>query len=149
MERNARIALNACAAILAIVFIYAGGVKMMRPDLFLQDILSYRILDYRIAYFVAYGLPPLEIVCGLGVLLPRIRKESAFLIFSMMLVFAVALISAWVRGLDISCGCFGSSDTKANYPLLLLRDLALIGISLPLIFWPKATNLSSNNTAPI
>lgn len=121
------------ALILSGVFIYAGVIKMLRPDLLLVDIQSYNLVPYRIAYLGAILLPPLEIVTGLGLLFRSTRKESASILLLLMLVFIAALISAWSRGLDISCGCFGKSETAANYPLLIARDLALIfGLSVVL-----------------
>lgn len=134
MVRLSSIALWVFSLILAAVFIYAGVVKMLRPDLLLTDIQSYDLVPYRIAYLGALLLPPIEIVTGIGLLFRPLRKESAVILLLLMIVFIAALISAWTRGLDISCGCFGKSDTAANYPWLIMRDIALIlGLSVVLI----------------
>ena len=95
------------------------------------------------AYWAAYFLPALELVCGVGVLIPKLRKEAAFLIVVMMLVFIVAIISAWVRGLDISCGCFGGSEATANYPWLIFRDIVFMALCAPLIFEGKPSRNSN------
>jgi len=129
--------------ILAGVFIYAGSIKMSRPDLLLLDIQSYDLVSYRIAYMGALLLPSLEIVTGLGLLIRSIRKESSLILISIMLVFIAALLSAWSRGLDISCGCFGQSEIKANYPLLVARDVALI-LSLSIVLLIDRKNVASN-----
>jgi len=42
-----------------------------------------------------------------------------------MFVFIAALIAAWIRGLDITCGCFGGAD-KGRYAWWLTRDVALL-----------------------
>jgi hypothetical protein len=40
-------------------------------------------------------------------------------------VFCVALASAWFRGLDINCGCFGHGTTASDLPLAVARSFAL------------------------
>lgn len=113
--------------ILAGLFIYAGTIKLIQPDTFLSDIESYRMMPYALAWLTAFYLPPLEIVFGLGLLLPKFRKPSAYLLLLLTVVFILAITAAWLRGLDISCGCFGSSEEPANYLWLIVRDLLITG----------------------
>lgn len=134
-----QVASGLCALILAAIFIYAGILKILRPDLLMTDILSYDILPYRLAYFASYFMPAFEVVLGVCVLWPRFRKESALLIFLLLIAFIAALISAWVRGLDISCGCFGASEIKANYPWLITRDVLMALPCVYLIFSAKCS----------
>ncbi len=113
--------------VLAGLFLYAGVVKLVQPGIFLGDIESYRMTSYPLAWLVAFYLPPLEILCGLGLLWPKTRPASAAVLIVLMLVFVAAIASAWMRGLDIACGCFGAGEEKANYLWLILRDLLIIG----------------------
>jgi uncharacterized membrane protein YphA (DoxX/SURF4 family) len=62
---------------------------------------------------------------GGALLLGRATAGAAAICAALMLVFIAALASAWSRGLDISCGCFGHEDATANFPLLLARDCVL------------------------
>jgi hypothetical protein len=59
-----------------------------------------------------------------------------------MCVFIAALASAWSRGLDISCGCFGRENATADFPLLLARDGALLLAALA-IAWHESSRLRS------
>ena len=111
--------------VLAVLFAYAGSVKLINPDVFLADIDSYRMIPYPIAWLVAFGLPPFEIVCGLALLIPQLRNEGAGLLLLLMFIFMGALSVAWARGLNIACGCFGASTSGANYPWLMLRDMVI------------------------
>lgn len=113
--------------VVAGLFIYAGAIKLLQPDTFLGDIESYRMMPYSLAWLVAFYLPPLEILCGLGLLWSKTRRASASILIGLMLVFIVAIAAAWLRGLDISCGCFGSSEGDANYLWLIVRDLLIVG----------------------
>lgn len=113
--------------VLAGLFLYAGSIKILNTSTFYQDILSYKILAPTLAWWLAHGLPWLEVLAGVALLFPRTRAPAALLFLLMMILFTLALMSAWIRGIDSTCGCFGSSSsTESNYLLWLARDLALI-----------------------
>ncbi len=105
------------------LFCYAGFLKLMEPDVFLSDLESYRMLPYSIAWVIAFYLPPFEIICGLALFFPAYVKPSALLLLILTFVFILVLGIAWMRGLDISCGCFGDRSGKVNYPWLIFRDI--------------------------
>ncbi|MDD2764130.1 MAG: hypothetical protein PHE83_09185 [Opitutaceae bacterium] len=103
---------------LAAVFCYAGGLKALDPAGFTLSIDNYRLLPYPVAAAVAVYLPWLELVCGLGILWPRTRLGAVVVLLGLCLVFSGAIASAWIRGLDISCGCFGG-DEAGHFSLVL------------------------------
>lgn len=139
-----------CAWLLGGLFLYAGGLKLLRPDLLLTDIVSYQLVSYRFAYVVSYILPAVEILAG-GALFFRSRRVfAASLLFALTFVFILALGSAWARGLDISCGCFGKSASKANYPWLIGRDVVLLLMSLYIVRpnWRSVLRRNAGNVGP-
>ena len=107
------------------LFLYAGVLKLLRPDQMLTDILSYQLVPYQVAWFAALVLPAVEIITAVALWIGSLRREAVWMIWGMMAVFIVALALAWGRGLDISCGCFGKSETEANYPWLIGRDVLI------------------------
>ena len=113
---------------LAAVFVYAGILKVLDPSQFLADIESYRLLPYLAAVGTALYLPWLEICCGVALLFKRAYSGSLLILAALAGAFAVALGSAWWRGLDISCGCFGGNGSTANYPWLIARDLGIMTV---------------------
>ncbi len=152
--RNPRIAdgLTMLARVLlAVLFSYAGQIKLFDPVGFLEDIAQYRLIGREVAWLIACFLPPLEVLCAVGLLSKRWSAASAAMIALLMSAFTVALLSAWLRGLDISCGCFGKSDGTDSYPLLLLRDLLLLAAAL-WVFWRHWPDLNpppaSRESAP-
>lgn len=116
------------------LFIYAGVLKVLRPDELLTDILSYQLVSYAVAWVSAFLLPGVELAAAGGLLFRSFRREAAWLVILMMGVFIVALASAWARGLDISCGCFGKSEMEANYPWLIGRDV-IIAAAAGVVLW--------------
>lgn len=115
--------------VLAGLFLWAGILKAMEPELFLQDIESYEILPYRWAWLMSIWLPFLEITAAAALLTTRRWAQAgAAVIGGLLLAFLGAIISAWARGLSLSCGCFGASDEPANYPWLVTRDVLMLGL---------------------
>ncbi len=130
---------------LGAMFVYAGAVKAWDPSGFLSDIEGYQILPYKLAVVAAVYLPWLEIVCGLALVMGRFLLDGSLAITTgLMGIFTAALIWAWWRGLDISCGCFGASDSHVNYGWLITRDLILLG-ALVAVWWAK--RLSNKSTS--
>jgi putative oxidoreductase len=125
------------------VFVYAGILKAMDPTTFARDIENYRILPHAASVALSLYLPYVEIFCGLGVILKRLYAGSLLLIGAMMLVFIGALISAWARDLNISCGCFGTHSGRPDYPLAVLRDVAILACAGFLV-WHESRRAASS-----
>jgi uncharacterized membrane protein YphA (DoxX/SURF4 family) len=119
------------ALILGGMFIYTGWVKLAGngPQLFLEDVRSFHLLGDPWAAWLAISLPILELVAGAAVLTGLARRGGTLLLTLLLLAFLAALVSAWVRGIDIKCGCFGKSEHTAVIWELILRDVALLGLA--------------------
>jgi uncharacterized membrane protein YphA (DoxX/SURF4 family) len=121
--------------VLGAIFIYAGTIKALDPAAFASAVDAYRLLPYPAVVALALYLPWVEIACGLGLLRPRIQLGALSLLFVLSLVFTVAIASAWIRDLDISCGCFGAGATGAAVLRhSLLRSVTLAFLSA-LLLW--------------
>lgn len=115
--------------IVAGVFIGAGVLKIIDPEALATDIKHYRILPLWAVNAFAILLPWWEVAAALALFIPRWRRSGALIIGGLTVVFTVAIVSAMARGLDISCGCFGSHSTKAGIWTLARNISLLIAIS--------------------
>jgi uncharacterized membrane protein YphA (DoxX/SURF4 family) len=115
---------------LAAVFIYAGAVKILEAQRFALDVQHYELTPWIVSVIVAVYLPWLEVIAGVALIVRRQQLGALIALGGMTTVFLGALLSAWARGLDISCGCFGkeSRNIQTNFPLLLAQDLALLAV---------------------
>ena len=111
--------------VVAGVFLYAGTLKALDPAYFATQVDHYRFLPYALSCAVGVYLPWLEILAGAALALGIHRAGASLLLGGMLVVFFIALTSAWARGLDIACGCFGHTASKSSYPLSLVIDAAL------------------------
>jgi hypothetical protein len=83
---------------------------------------------------LALVLPMLELFLATSLLSGIYTRGASFIASILFLVFATALSINLIRGLDISCGCFGKSSGSITW-LYLIRDLSLFLISLCILFF--------------
>lgn len=108
------------------LFIYAGVPKIMDPTAFAHAIYKYQILPDYLVNLTAIVLPWLETITG-GFLVAGIWVTGAALAANLMLyIFATALVTTLVRGLNIDCGCFVNTQNEIISPATIARDLAFL-----------------------
>ena len=116
--------------ILGFVFIYAGIIKIAVPTGFSDAINNYDLLPLSFVNIFAITLPWIEVVAGLFLLFGISVKENSFIISVMLVVFILAIVISLGRGLNIDCGCFGtSSGTKVGITKLV-ENIILLTFSL-------------------
>lgn len=109
---------------------------------FAEAIRNYRLIGDPYAAAAALVIPWIEIFAAIGVMTDRFRKGSAAILTFSLLVFTAVILIAWGRGLDISCGCFGS-ETSMNYPVKVAQNIGLILVGS--VLWWFAPTSSGNN----
>src|SRR5947207_10637842 len=124
--------------VLAGIFIYAGILKAIDPVQFASDIDNYKILPWPVSVALAFYLPWLEIFCALGLVFRFLYRGALSILTASIVVFTLATIAAKVRGLDITCGCFGHASQHWSFPSHLASNLAILAALLALSF--KATS---------
>jgi hypothetical protein len=112
--------------LIAAVFIYAGVLKALDPVQFAHDIDNYKILPWTVGVALAFYLPWLEIFCGLALIFRRFYRGALSILTALVAIFVIATIAAKLRGLDITCGCFGHASQHWSFPTHLALDLAIL-----------------------
>lgn len=108
------------------VFVFAGAAKLRDLQQFFLDVHHFSLTPWDVSIVLAMFLPWLEIVAGLALIARQLYLGAIAVSAAMSLVFLGAIASAWARGLDITCGCFGHENNATNFP----RHLALNGAML-------------------
>ncbi|MEO7931598.1 MAG: MauE/DoxX family redox-associated membrane protein [Chthoniobacterales bacterium] len=108
------------------LFVFAGVLKALDPATFADDIANYQLLPWTGAVAGAFYLPWLEIFSGVALVSGVWKSGAIRILLLLMLAFLQALFAAWLRGLNIHCGCFGQALATSNYALLFLRDAAIL-----------------------
>ena len=124
---------------LAALLAYAGGSKLLDPAAFAEDIQNYRALPEAWAGPLALALPVLELVVAAGLLTAGHAGGASLLTGALLLVFAVAMAQAKLRGIDLECGCFGGHSRVSWWKVGANLGLALLAFLLALRAVPRAT----------
>ena len=151
-----KVILLALRAALAWVFVHAGVMKMWdfahgrsaTPD-FTLAIQQFEMLSPDLSMLLAVYLPWLEVFAALALFTRRLALGALTAILGMTTVFVIALGSAWARGLDISCGCFGKDEISTDFPALILRDACILAAAalLRALEWRKAARIATSGSA--
>ena len=132
--------------IIAAIFIYAGMLKAFDPVQFAHDIDHYKILPWTIGAGLAFYLPWFEILSGLALVFRLFYRGALAILTALVVVFLVATIAAKVRGLDITCGCFGHASQNWSFPTHLALDLAIL-VALAALCYCSVARARANASA--
>ncbi len=97
---------------LSALFLWTGFEKLGDPAAFAEAIANYRVLPDALAGLAAVALPVLELVVGLGLLVPSHARGGAMLSAGLLFMFAAAMAQSKLRGIDLDCGCFGAAQSS-------------------------------------
>jgi uncharacterized membrane protein YphA (DoxX/SURF4 family) len=123
--------------ILGAVFVYAGATKLVDPDAFAAVIAAYGLMPEALVPFAALGLPILEVIAGIGLVLDV--RGSLGAVALMTVLFLGVLAYGMALGLDADCGCYGPGDPEGEafhgLPGAFMRDLVMAAAIAWLYAW--------------
>ena len=126
----------------ASAFADLGNLSLADPAEFAHDINNFRILPWILSLALAFYLPWLEILCGLGLVFRVFYRGALSILIALIVVFTLATIAAKVRGLDITCGCFGHASQHWSLLAHLVTNLAIVAALVVLWFSSRSTQAS-------
>ena len=112
---------------------------------------------------MATALPILEVGLGIWLIVGLFIRFSAIVSVVLMAIFTIAISQAWLRGLNIDCGCFGGAQSNSigvailtalgpvgDYlghetagPATIIRDVVLLLMGVHLIFVPSIFSIDN------
>lgn len=96
--------------IFGLAFLMAGFPHWSNPYYFLGSVYAYKLVEPGVGQMIAMGMPIIQLVLALC-FLTRVFLDASHLATLFLLVcFATVQTTAYFRGLDISCGCFGPGN---------------------------------------
>jgi uncharacterized membrane protein YphA (DoxX/SURF4 family) len=123
------------------VWLVAGLLKVTDGASSVRAVRAYRLLPEAIVPTVGHALPALEIVIGLALVAGALTRAAGIASSLLMAAFIIGIASAWARGLQIECGCFGGggfdADATSKYPWEIARDAGLLLLSMWLVWRPR------------
>jgi uncharacterized membrane protein YphA (DoxX/SURF4 family) len=123
------------------VWIAAGFTKLPDPAGSVRAVRAYDLLPEDVVPLVGHSLPILEVVVGVCLVLGLLTRPASVVSALLFVAFIVGIASAWARGLQIECGCFGGggfdADATSKYPWEIARDAGLLVLSILLAWRPR------------
>ncbi|KQY63582.1 MULTISPECIES: MauE/DoxX family redox-associated membrane protein [unclassified Nocardioides] len=130
------------------VWIVAGALKLPDPAASVRAVRAYDLLPESVVPTVGHVLPLVEVVVGVCLVIGLLTRPMALLSVLLFAAFIFGIASAWSRGLQIECGCFGgggySSNATDDYPWEIARDVGLL-LASALLVWRARTRLAVDN----
>jgi uncharacterized membrane protein YphA (DoxX/SURF4 family) len=111
---------------IGVLFIFYGISKVADPSHFANEIGNYDMLPEIFIQLMALVIPWIELIVGLLLLFGAYQKENGIIATGLLIVFTLAVIIAFSRGLDISCGCSGSDAGQKVGWLKIFENVGLI-----------------------
>ena len=112
---NRRYILLTLRIILGIVFLISSYSKLKDPMGFAQAIENYKIFGAFLSRWGAVFIPVLEVILAILLITGKWGRETFITTTALFIIFDVMIIQAYLRGLDISCGCFGTSESPIDF----------------------------------
>jgi uncharacterized membrane protein YphA (DoxX/SURF4 family) len=114
------------------------------PAEFASGIDNFKILPWPVSVALAFYLPWLEIFCALALVFRFLYRGALAILSTSIVVFTLGILAAKVRGLDITCGCFGHASQHWSFPAHLVTNLAILAGLLLLSFKATSRNRLQN-----
>jgi uncharacterized membrane protein YphA (DoxX/SURF4 family) len=125
--------------VLGAIFIVAGVSKIGHAIEFATQIAAFRLVPQPLIAPMAIALPFLEVLLGGYLVLGLFTRVSAWIAAVLLLVFDGAIASAVVRGLSVSCGCFGPNDATVTSWGEVARDAVFVLLAVVVALRPPGT----------
>ena len=119
--------------VLGCVLLYAGVTKIKNGWEFAEAIANFGMLPPAGNQILAVLLPWWEIAAGALLIFGVWTRAAAIVSLLLFAAFAVAVISALARGLDIQCGCFSNAASRVGAKTLAIDLGGLLASLLVLI----------------
>ncbi|MCX7830792.1 MAG: hypothetical protein N2445_07020 [Acidobacteria bacterium] len=125
-------------------FILAAIPKILDPKGFALDITHYDFFPKIAVNLIAITVPWIELFIAFSIIFAVAQKGGVLLLNLMLIAFLVLLGQAWIRGLDIDCGCFGHSGAREAVSKAFVRDLFFVIWAILLYLFIKKPTLSES-----
>lgn len=123
---------SSAALLLAIVFAWSAVAKFRSPDATRQLLDT---LDVPFPRMAGRALPLIEVALAVGLLV--FQRPAAVAAIVVLIVFSLVLASIIRRGVEIECGCFGSSSTEPVSVIDLVRNGGLVALGAVAVVGPS------------
>lgn len=126
--------------ILGSIFLISAIYKFSSPIDFAQSILNYQVFGFFLSHLGAIMIPTLEAIVGVLLLTGFWLKEAIILTVCLYVAFDVMVIQAYLRGLDVACGCFNPTNQHPIDMRKLMENFFLTALAFSIFIMDRKIN---------
>lgn len=127
---------------IGLLFVFSSLEKIVDPSAFARSVADYGLLPSWMPAIIATVLPWVELLCGFAVLFGVFLPGSSLLLSTMIFIFTLAVMSALLRGLDISCGCFTQDPAAGRIGWIKVLQNASLFVLTSFLYFSRTTKFS-------
>lgn len=117
------------------ILVYAALNKIPHPYEFASIIENYRVFGEGLSRWIAVWIPYLELIVGLLLIIGIWLDAASLINAGLMFIFLVLVTQAYIRHLDIDCGCFSVEKSEPIESIKILENIGYLCGSLLLLNW--------------
>ncbi|CAM2981887.1 MauE/DoxX family redox-associated membrane protein [Rariglobus hedericola] len=110
------------------VLAWAGAIKVLNPAAFAESIMGFNLVPWPVAVGLSHYLPWLELTVAVALWISGSRVGALMVSALLFTGFSMILAITWWRGIDVTCGCFGTS-TQTTVAWACLRAALLAAVA--------------------
>ena len=119
------------------LLVYSTRDKLLDPSHFMSEVDDYHFLPAQLVPLAAVVIPWIEFFSGAALMLGVWWRGGAVVFCVLMLIYSEAITWAFMRGLDIGCGCGLADPSEKITWLTVFRDLLFLALGLAVFFTPS------------
>lgn len=116
--------------VIGALMVWAGLAKIGNPAGFAAQVHNFKLVPIAVENLIAICLPWIELAAGVAMVIGLRARAGAVLTTALVGVFTLAVLTALVRGMDIECGCFGTSDATRVGWVKVLQNLGMLALAV-------------------
>lgn len=122
--------IRVCQVAIGVLMAWAGLAKIGNLHGFAEQLHNFRMMPVPVENLIAMSLPWIELLAALALIFGVRARAGALLSALLLGVFTIAVFVAMGRGLDIECGCFGTSDATRVGWGKIGQNLAMLALAV-------------------
>jgi uncharacterized membrane protein YphA (DoxX/SURF4 family) len=130
------------------LLVYSTRDKLLDTAHFITEVDDYHFLPAQLVPLAAVVIPWIEFFAGAALMLGIGWRGGAVIFCGLMVIYSDAISWAFVRGLEIGCGCGLADPAEKITWLTVVRDLLFLTLGLAVLFAPS-TYLSFGSKEPV
>ncbi len=121
--------------VVSIILLASGFLHLQNLPVHFVSITNYHLVPVEAAEWLATILPVVHVMCGLGILLGEMVRASAIFACLLFGIYLTSQIVVVLLGMQVDCGCFGTSHVEAIGWTTILRTFSFFVLAALLAFF--------------